>query len=122
MSVVTNQRLNVDRLQAALPSDATFGWAGPPLEAVGSKEITASVDDATLQAAVAQAAAQFVDRDGNRTLLFQRAQAALAVNADFLALGSPTNAQTLAQVRAVTKECSALIRLLLGLLDETSGT
>lgn len=58
----------------------------------------------------------------NTNTLQQRAQAALAVNATFLAIGTPTNAQTVNQVQTLTKECSALIRLLLGLLDSTSGT
>lgn len=57
--------------------------------------------------------------EGNRTTLQQRAQNALATNADYLALPSPTNAQAVAQVRALTQECSAVIRLLLNLLDAT---
>lgn len=57
--------------------------------------------------------------EGNRATLQQRAQNALATNADYLALPSPTNAQAVAQVRALTQECSAVIRLLLNLLDAT---
>lgn len=57
----------------------------------------------------------------NLAALQNRAQAALATNTAFLAVASPTNAQTLAQVKALTKECSALIRLMLGLLDSTDG-
>ena len=48
--------------------------------------------------------------------------AALAANATFLALAVPTNAQTLAQVQTLTKECSALIRLLLQQFDSVAGT
>lgn len=60
--------------------------------------------------------------DLNRATLIQRAQAALDANATFLAIGSPTNPQVVAQVQTLTKECSALIRLALGLLDSTTGT
>lgn len=55
----------------------------------------------------------------NRATLVDRATQALATNATFLALASPTNAQTLAQVRSLTRQTSALIRLLLGRLDST---
>lgn len=58
----------------------------------------------------------------NQATLQARAQAALAANAAFLGLGSPTNAQTLAQVQTLTRECTALIRLALSLLDSTAGT
>ena len=61
-------------------------------------------------------------RNANADTLRARAQAALTANATFLALGSPTNAQTLAQVQLLTKECNGIIRLLLGVLDSTSGT
>lgn len=47
----------------------------------------------------------------------QRAEQALQTNTDFLALDPPTNAQVLAQVRALTQEASALIRLVLRRFD-----
>ena len=58
----------------------------------------------------------------NRGALQGRAQAALAVNAAFLALAPATAPQVAAQVLALTRECSALIRLLTGALDDVAGT
>jgi len=45
--------------------------------------------------------------------LHARARQALADNAAFLAIGSPSQAQTLAQVRRLTRQHNAIIRLLL---------
>ena len=50
----------------------------------------------------------------NAESLRAKASAALTANATFLAIASPTNAQTLAQVQRLTRECTALIRLLIG--------
>jgi hypothetical protein len=58
----------------------------------------------------------------NRASVETKAVQALTANATFLALASPTNAQTLAQVKTLTRECNGLIRLLLGLFDDMSGT
>jgi hypothetical protein len=56
--------------------------------------------------------------------LHAKARAALDANQAYLALASPTNAQNLAQIRRLTRECSALIRLLVGadLLVENTDT
>lgn len=56
--------------------------------------------------------------------LHTKARNALTTNATFLALAAPTNAQTLAQVRALTRQMTALVRLLLrgDLLDDNAGT
>lgn len=72
--------------------------------------------------AAEQAAASQAVLDANATTLRSRAQRALNTNATFLALASPTNAQTLAQVRNLTRETSALIRLLLHQVDDITGT
>jgi len=58
----------------------------------------------------------------NETTMRNRVAVALTANATYLALATPTNAQTTAQVQRLTRECSALIRLLVGLLDTTDGT
>lgn len=46
----------------------------------------------------------------NQDALDERVKAALATNATYLAIGSPSNAQNLAQIRALTRQMSALIR------------
>lgn len=58
----------------------------------------------------------------NRTSLRAKAINALANNATFLGLSSPTNAQVVAQTKALTRQNNALIRLVIGQLDDTSGT
>jgi len=60
--------------------------------------------------------------DDATSKLRDRAQAALERNAEFLALPSPTGAQSIAQVRALTRQTNGLIRLLLGLLNSTEDT
>lgn len=58
----------------------------------------------------------------NGDQLAGRAALALAANATYLALASPTNAQVVAQVDKLTRETTTLIRLLTGQLDSLSGT
>lgn len=50
-----------------------------------------------------------------RVDIHTKARAALGANATYLALASPSNAQNLAQIRLLTRECSGVIRLLLAL-------
>lgn len=54
--------------------------------------------------------------------LIGRAQAALSNNATYLAVGTPTQAQAVAQVAALTRQVDGIIRLLLGAFDTTAGT
>lgn len=58
----------------------------------------------------------------NSVTVHNRAETGLAVNSAFLAISSPSNAQTLAQVKALTRQVSGLIRLTLGKLDDITGT
>lgn len=61
-------------------------------------------------------------RETNRTSLKSKADTALTSNATYLALASPTTAQNTAQIKALTKQNNAIIRLLIEKLDSTSGT
>jgi len=56
----------------------------------------------------------------NADTIAGQARTALATNRTFLALGAPTNAQTLAQVQALTRQVTGLARLVLGQLDGTN--
>lgn len=69
--------------------------------------------------ALADARATQEGFDTNGQALRSRASTALGDNRTFLNLASPTNAQTLAQVKALTKQMNGLIRLTLNKLDGT---
>ena len=62
----------------------------------------------------------------NRATLIGQAQTALANNTTYLAIGTPTTPQAVAQVRALTVQNNKIIRLLLvqlgvaGALDDTN--
>lgn len=53
----------------------------------------------------------------NQETLRQRAQTALTNNQTFLAIASPTQAQAVTQVQALTRQVDGLIRFLLGAFD-----
>lgn len=63
-----------------------------------------------------------ITRQQNEQTLRQRADAALAANATYLALTSPTAAQNTAQIQRLTRECNTLIRFLLQSFDDIIGT
>lgn len=69
--------------------------------------------------AAADERADAARRSRNDQHLRAAAAAALDGNRAFLALASPTNAQTLAQVKALTRQMNALARLVLGDLEGT---
>lgn len=54
--------------------------------------------------------------------LLTNALSAIQNNVTFLAIPSPTQAQALAQVQALTRQIDAIIRVFLGAYDSTSGT
>lgn len=58
----------------------------------------------------------------NDASLRTKASNAIAANDAFLAIASPTNAQVVAHVQRLTRENTALIRLVIGQLDSTNGT
>jgi hypothetical protein len=70
-----------------------------------------------LQQAAPYAAA--VTSAANQQVITDLAIAALASNRDYLALDPPTQAQALAQVKALTRQNNGIIRLLLRRLDGT---
>lgn len=60
--------------------------------------------------------------EDNRRAIEARVVQALAANDAFLAITSPTSADVVTQMRLLTREASAVIRLLLSRLDTTEGT
>lgn len=58
----------------------------------------------------------------NNETLRSRADTALASNSTFLAIGNPSAAQNAAQVKALTRQVNALIRLQLQDLSDVSDT
>lgn len=59
------------------------------------------------------------ERAANAEALSKRAEAVLDANRAFLAIANPTVAQTAAQVKALTRASSAILRLLLDRLEST---
>lgn len=72
--------------------------------------------------AEADARAQAQTEATNEADLMAKARNAITGNKNFLAIASPTNAQTVAQVKALTRQMNAMIRLEVRDLLDTSGT
>ena len=94
-------------------------WA--PDGTVTTTRALTALEAAALSAQETQAVAG-VNADTLRT----RASTALTTNATYLALSAgaltPTAAQQTVQVNKLTRECNVLIRLVISLLDDLSGT
>ena len=60
--------------------------------------------------------------DANLAALHAKAATALTNNAAYQGFTSPTQAQAVVQVAALTRQVNALIRVVNGLLDDTTGT
>lgn len=58
----------------------------------------------------------------NKDTILGKVSAALTNNQAFLGLSSPTNAQVLAQIQALTRQTNALMRIVSEQLDSTAGT
>lgn len=86
---------------------------------------TATYDPAPLTAVLYDPAVHVIAADPrmtNMTSLTDKATQALSANVAFLAIASPTAAQVATQVKALTRQVDALIKLQLDLLDDTTGT
>jgi hypothetical protein len=74
----------------------------------------------TLQRAYTAEENARADIDANRAVILAQALTALTTNTNFLALTTPTNAQVLAQVQALTRQMDGVIRVVGGYLDGTN--
>ncbi|MFN2591704.1 MAG: hypothetical protein ABR532_02590 [Candidatus Dormibacteria bacterium] len=95
----------------------TLGRDGQRTAPLSPAEQTA-YDAAVAAAPAVEAATQ--TRRANAATLRQRALDAITGNLAYLALSPPSNAQVVAQVRALTQQQNALIRVVLGAFDATS--
>ena len=69
-----------------------------------------------------QRLAEQTARSNVQANLLAKMETALAGNMDFLALASPTQAQAVAQVRALTRQMNAAMRYVTNRFDSTDGT
>ena len=83
----------------------------------GVLEVEFASDLTPLEVAAVQR--RIASRNANEEELRRLAEVALVNNRDFLAIASPTQVQTLAQVKALSRQNNGVIRMLLGFLDGT---
>lgn len=98
------------------PADPTYAYDRSTQLVNGTPTVVWTARNWTAEEQAARTAAT------NDKTIRERADAALTTNANFLALATPTNAQVVAHVRALTRQATGLIRLALGQLDSTDGT
>jgi hypothetical protein len=101
-------------------STVDFG-EGKTVRLIGNFKVSPgdTFDGVTLTKAVPK---PLTAEETNRRTLLDKGAQALASNATYLAIPSPTQAQAGAQVQSLTKQVNALIRLASSLLDTTDGT
>ncbi|QOT19748.1 hypothetical protein [Paenarthrobacter sp. YJN-5] len=97
-----------------------------------SRTYTAWGDDGEISEARPYTEAENTDADARLTDatakattqadLLSKMQTALAGNVEFLNLAAPTQAQSLAQIKALTRQVNAAMRYLTNNLDSTAGT
>lgn len=88
----------------------------------GSVEYYDTVTEAIVDPQSALAGNAEVAVRKNETTIRQRMGLALATNDAYIARAAPTNAQTIAQVKALSRQNNAIIRLLLRQLDSVNNT
>ena len=89
----------------------------PPTTATAVAAAAVPIQSAEAAAAAAQATLQT-----NHDTLQQAAITAITANQTFLAVASPTTAQVASQVKALTRQINALIRIVTNQLDSTAGS
>jgi hypothetical protein len=100
---------------AAAQVKAMFGDAdGPVSVAIVIPQLTGTVNPGNPPTLTMTGDSQ------TQATILSNAAGALAANATYLAVASPTTAQAVAQVKALTQQIDALIRLISGQFDTTT--
>lgn len=134
MTVLCNSPIDPSQIGPALPADSVLKIVGDYTVA-GAEISSEQVSDAEIGAALTSlgwtttdggvsytAEASTVNTLTNRAALQQKAVNALSNNQTFLGIATPTSAQAIAQVQALTRQVDALIRLAANALESISGT